>query len=53
MSGINYYRHMVPFRKIFGPTKKNVNRILKFMEESGALTRPEIGRGEGRIPEPD
>ena len=50
-SGINYHRCMVPFRKIFGPTKRDVNKILKSIEESGALMRPEIGRREGRIPE--
>ena len=45
---------MVPFHKIFGPTKKNTSRILRFIEESGAFTRPEIGRGEDHIPrEPD
>ena len=49
-SGINHHGRMVPFRKIFGPTKGNASRILKFIQESGAFTRPEIGREEGYIP---
>lgn len=53
-SGISYYGKMVPFRKIFGPTKKNASRILRFIQESGAFTRPEIGRDVDNIPlEPD
>ena len=42
-AGINYYGRMVPFRKIFGPMKKNASQILKFIQESGAFMRPEIG----------
>jgi hypothetical protein len=54
-SGINYYGRMVPFRKILGPTKKNAMRLLTFIQESRAFTRPESGP-QGRVPpepEPD
>jgi hypothetical protein len=44
---------MVPYRKIFGPTKKNASRILRFIQESEAFTRPEVGREDYFPPEPD
>ena len=51
-AGINYYGRMVPFRKILGPNKKNAKRLLTFIQESGAFTRPETERRRAE-PEPD
>jgi hypothetical protein len=50
-SGINYYGRLVPFRKILGPNKKNAMRLLTFIQESRAFTRPEVG--PQAPPEPD
>lgn len=51
-AGINYYGRKVPFRKIMGPNKKNAMKLLTFIQESGAFTRPEMERRRAE-PEPD
>ena len=39
-AGVNYYSRLILFNKIFGPTKKNTMRLLTFIQESRAFTRP-------------
>ena len=51
-AGINHYGRLVPFRRILGPSKKNALRLLTFIQETGAFTRPENERRREE-PEPD
>lgn len=50
----NYYGSLVPFRKIFGPDKKNAMKLptFAFIQKSGAFTCPEMEQRRAE-PEPD
>ena len=52
-AGINLYGRLVPFRRILGPNKKNAMRLLTFIQESRAFTRPEPDPRGMPPPEPE
>ena len=51
VAGINHYSCLVPFQRILGPSKKNMLRLLMFIQETRACKHPENERREE--PKPD
>jgi hypothetical protein len=53
VANISNQPHPLPFRRLVGPRKKDALRLLMFIQESLAFTRPEVGPTDYEPPAPE